>query len=758
MPQFSCTDTITHFCNTIPACYQSLDEQGVLLDVNRAWVETLGYSRDEVIGKRLIDFIAPINRNLSRRAFARMKQVGSVEGEELVLRKKSGARLFCKVFGTVEYGEDGSFLRTHCILQDVTSEKELSQAYARSKSEFRALLDATGNEAALIEPNGTIQAVNAAMARHLGRPPRETPGLNLFSFLPPDSFDDRTQAVATVVTTGKPLQFCDHEDGRYLEHSLEPVHDDTGRVCSVAIHVFDITDQKQMLENQRISEARYRRLFQNESDAILIFRLEDQQIIDANPAAQKLFGYSMHELLRMKMHQLSSAPEASRQRISRLGENQRPLTQRSYRKKDGTIFPAELSAAGYRIAGTPIRCAIIRDISERLRQERELLDAKQRAEAANRSKSSFLATMSHEIRTPLNGIMGMLQILSDSGLSPEQSRFTELALTSSRNLLQLLSDILDLSKVEAEKLELISETFCLPELLNSVRESFAISLREKPVRLRTTIAPGVPQQLQGDPGRIRQILFNLIGNAVKFTVIGEISVEASLLPSPKSNRSRLLFTVADTGIGIPTDKVEQIFSPFTQVDGTLAREYDGAGLGLSIVNRLVKLMNGTVTIDTAEGKGTAISFTLEVERPSSGTSELQVPQKLRPLAGKGTILVAEDNRVNCIVLQHMLRKHGFEVLCVGTGKEAITLLESTRVDCVLMDIQMPEMDGLEATRVIREQLNMTLPIIAVTAHAMIDDEARFAAAGMDGRITKPVDKEELLEMLSNLFPAPSAGV
>jgi len=758
MPQFTCTDTIIHFCNTIPACYQSLDEQGRVLDVNRSWVETLGYSRDEVIGKRLLEVIAPFNRNLSRQAFAKMKQKGSVEGAELVLQKKSGACLFCKVFGTIEYTEDGTFARTHCILQDITTEKEHSQAYAQSKSEFRALLDSTGNEAALIEPNGTIQAVNTAMGRYLGLPPRETPGLNIFSFLSQDSFEIRTKTIATVAATGIPLQFCDHENGRYLEHSLEPVHDDTGRVRSVAIHVCDITDQKQILDKQRTSEARYRRLFQNESDAILIFRLADQQIIDANPAAQKLFGYSRQELLQLKMHQLSSDPEASRQRISRLGERQRPLSQRNYRKKDGTVFPAELSATGYRIGGTPIRCAIIRDISERVRQEQELLDAKQRAEAANRSKSAFLATMSHEIRTPLNGIMGMLQILSDSGLSPEQSRFTDLALTSSRNLLQLLSDILDLSKVEAGRLELVTETFSLQELLDSIRESFAISLQGKSVSLRTTTAPDVPQLLLGDPGRIRQILFNLIGNAVKFTVAGEISVEVSRLPTPDRTTSRLLFTVADTGFGNPAQKIEQIFSPFTQVDGTLAREYDGAGLGLSIVNRLVKLMNGTVTIDSVEDHGTSISFTLEMDRPLVEPSPLPTPQKLRPLSRKGTILVAEDNRVNSMVLQHMLQKRGFEVRCVDTGKEAIALLQSVRVDCILMDIQMPEMDGLEATRIIRQKLNMKVPIIAVTAHAMLEDEARFVAAGMDGRISKPLDEKELLTMLSDLLPAPSVPV
>ncbi len=407
--------------------------------------------------------------------------------------------------------------------------------------------------------------------------------------------------------------------------------------------------------------------------------------------------------------------------------------------------------------GTPIkRIGAIQDITGRKQIEAELKAAIQEAETASRVKSEFLANMSHELRTPLNGAMGMLQLLAMDELSPEHRDYVETALASCRSLTQLLGDILDLSKVEAGKLELVTEGFCLSELLASVRETFGLLAADKDIRLECRIDPDVPPCVEGDPVRLRQILFNLVGNALKFTDEGSVTVDVACLEIVPSERCRLLFSVADTGIGIPDDTVEAMFGAFVQGDGAHTRKYQGTGLGLHIVKRLADLMGGNISVESGISQGTTIHFSVGFDLAGDGQGTCFVTENgTIPGVAAKHVLVVEDERTNRLGLCKFLQRMGHSVEWATNGMEALQKLAQGDFDMILMDIQMPIMTGLEATSRIRATESLghkrDIPIVALTAHAMSGDREAFLQAGMNDYLSKPIDMVELKRVLARVF-------
>jgi signal transduction histidine kinase len=392
---------------------------------------------------------------------------------------------------------------------------------------------------------------------------------------------------------------------------------------------------------------------------------------------------------------------------------------------------------------------------DRMAQERQiavdaLRAAKDAAEDASRSKSEFLANMSHEIRTPLNGVLSMLQLLESSRPSAEQREYVETAIRSTNRLTRLLSDILDLSRIESNKLVIQEESFAVADVRQSILDIFEGPAREKGVRLEMRVDPRIPAHLFGDEARLRQILFNLVGNAVKFTPKGQVAVDFVLVSAAGESTCQIRFTVQDSGVGIPSERLKDIFEPFIQVDGSCVRTHQGAGLGLAIVRRLVDLMHGQLQIESTQGEGTVVGVTLPFAIGSVTHARPQRSGVERDLGGRRFLLV-EDDSVNRMAMERILGKLGCEVISAGNGLEAVEVLKRKKVDLVFMDVQMPVMDGMEATRIIREELGLDVPIVAMTAYAMAGDRERFLKGGMDSYISKPVDMARLKETVNSIL-------
>ena len=494
------------------------------------------------------------------------------------------------------------------------------------------------------------------------------------------------------------------------------------------------------------SEGRYSDVVQNAP--VGIFRsTRDGRYLAANPALAAIYGFdSPEEMMRevghigRDLHVDPARREEFAAHLERHGVVQD--FEARVRRRDGAVIWTVRNARAVRAQDGSITCfdGFVTDITARKQSEEDLRRVSETARSASRAKSQFLANMSHEIRTPLNGILGMTELTLATELDEEQRSQLEMVRDSGRSLLRVLNDVLDFSKIEAGQLELRDEDFVLEPMLRSALQVFEAEMRQRGLTLRLDLGPDVPRAVRGDAGRLRQVLVNLMGNAVKFTETGGVIVTVEHVPELPGLR----FSVEDTGCGIGADQLERVFETFTQVDGSLTRRYQGTGLGLAISRRLVEMMGGVVSMRSQEGTGTTVIFTVRVESAflvEEGGDATSAP---RPPAM--SVLVAEDNAVNRLYAKRLLENEGHTVTTVVTGVEALEILGRESFQCLLLDVQMPEMDGLEVTRRIRmgqDGLPRDQHIVAMTAHAMKGDREVFLEVGMDDYVAKPVDPDAL---------------
>ena len=512
------------------------------------------------------------------------------------------------------------------------------------------------------------------------------------------------------------------------------------------------------------SEKKYRTLFEQAADGIILVDVKTGNLVDFNDKAHESLGYTREEFknLRVSDFRVIESPQEIQNNLKKIIKDEPDIFEVKHKTKDGKIRNILVSSRIISINEKNYTQAIHRDITRRKQDEIKLEKAKNAAEAANRAKSEFLANMSHEIRTPMNAILGFTELLESQIRDKKQKQYLSSIAASGQMLLSLINDILDLSKIEAGKLKLQYNAVNLCIMFNEIKQIFSQKVKEKRLNFKIDIDPSLPDRLLLDGIRLRQILFNLVGNAVKFTEKGYIKLLAGRLAgklSEKKYRNSIAFSfsVKDSGIGIPENQKNLIFQTFTQLDNQDAAKYGGAGLGLAITKRLVKMMGGKITVESELNKGS--TFKVILNNVKLAPSSTKLPKKQEKINidlikfKKAQILIADDIYYNRVLIKEFLKSTDLNFIDAENGEQAINLSKHHKPDLILMDIKMPVMDGNEATQILKKDKNLkTIPVIAITASVMKGSENKILRTGYDAFVSKPVNKDNLIRTLMSFLP------
>ena len=663
--------------------------------------------------------------------------------------------------------EDGSRIFTGIIL-DITEKKLAERKLEEQRRFYEDILNQIPADIAVFDANHTYLFLNPVAIKDpelrkwfIGKRDED------YCLLKnkPMSIAEGRRATFDRVVKSKKLSFWEEKltgaDGKpeYHLRNMYPVLDEKGEIKLVIGYGMNITERKNIEEKLKVNEKRYRDLF-NYSQALICTHDLNGVILSVNPAICEALGYTSEELLGKNL--ISFIPPKEQdffqpEYLAKIIAEERVNGVFRVMKKDGSkLF---LLYQNYKVKEEGLEPYVIgfsQDITERVKAENELVLAKKMTDEASYAKEIFLANMSHEIRTPMSGILGVAGLLAKTNLDKQQRNYAKLITESANNLLVIVNDVLDIEKIASGKFEFESMHFKISEKITTTIQSFQYKAEEKGLNL--DFINNLPNDLilLGDPYRLSQVLNNLLSNALKFTQEGKIIITAGLLEKD-DHKVTIQFSVKDTGIGIPDDRLTIIFDPFVQASTDTTRKYGGTGLGLSICKNLVEMQGGSITAHSEENIGTTFTFTIPYTIGSVDllAEELKVEVNFSDM-GKKRILVAEDVELNQFLAKHILESWGFSVDIANNGKEAVESVQQKHYDLILMDIQMPEMDGIVATQTIRKLANevvASIPIIALTANALKGDDQRYLNAGMNDYITKPYTEERLYKVISKYLKA-----
>jgi len=757
--------------STAEAIY-GIDLQDNCTFVNPSCLRMLGYSdQQQLLGKNMHELIHhsyPDGRSLPLDACNVYQVIHDGQG------RHADNEVFWRADGTsipVEYWSypqivNGELSGVVVTFNDITERKKAEAALREKTSLLSGLLTSIPDIVFFKDKQGVYLGCNPEFSRFVGKDTSQIIGTTDYDQFSKEIADFFLKQDRMMMDKGEPRhndEWIQYPDGsRILVETLKaPLRDADGQTIGLLGVSRDITERRRIEDSLRESEGRLQNIMESVQAGIIIIDPETHTIVDVNQSAIRMIGALKEKIIGSTCHQYVCPAEKGNCPITDLGydiEN----AERILLRADGVKIPILKTVVSITLGGKKHLLETFIDITQRKRAEEELRLAKEMAEAATRAKSEFLASMSHEIRTPMNAIIGMADLLLDSPLTTEQMKYVEVFRHAGENLLHIINDILDFSKLEAGQVSLESITFSLRDLLKGIVDMMTFMATEKEIGLSWTVARDVDDDLLGDPVRLRQILLNLVGNAIKFTDAGNIHITVDQAekrtadPAPSPDAVCLHFTVKDTGIGIAPEVIDTIFDKFTQADSSMSRKFGGSGLGLAISSELVMLMAGKLWVESTVGAGSTFHFTASLKKSRQATADTgegrarMVPDAAtdgteRPLK----ILLVEDNQDNRLLLQSYLKKLPHAVEVALNGQEAVDKIRNGKqYDIILMDIQMPVMDGYAATRHIRdwEKDNQRQPtiIVALTAHALKDDEKKSLAAGFDGHLTKPIRKKDFL--------------
>ncbi|PZD97343.1 hybrid sensor histidine kinase/response regulator [Paenibacillus sambharensis] len=735
----------------------------------------LGYEPEEIIGLAAFDLIHPEDQD-SIREFLVLNQQAQQEKGICRVRRKDGTYVWLETTSRSIKNEKGQIEEIISISRDITERRKADKLLQESQQRYKSLFDHNTAAVYSMKLNGDYETANPNLEKLTGYSLDELIGMYWGPIVDPKDLP-KTLYHFGLATKGQPQSYdltIIHKNGHPIEINSTniPIVVD-GEVVGVFGISYDITERKRYIAQIEKLSNEYNLILSAVSEGIIGFNAEGSPTF-MNPAAAGMFGYPDGEVTGLSHEGLlrQIAPVGS---LLQLEESQilnAIVSGRVYRhseavfwRRDGSSFLVDYQVTPI-IDKSEVRGAVVvfRDITS----EKEILRAKESAERADQAKSEFLAVMSHEIRTPMNGIMGMADLMADTELTEEQSSYMETILASCGSLLRILNEILDFSKLEAGKMDLSFERVDIRKVIAEIMELFSPRAAEKGISFTCHIDDNLPHLIIGDEGRFRQVLVNLVGNAIKFTEQGSVSITAFMKTGRDQTAEFLSVYVEDTGIGIPADKQELLFQSFSQLHPSLNRKYGGTGLGLAICKKLVELMGGVIGVDSREDLGSVFYFTLPLTLAADDVHPHNAADIIRSdrsdknaeqiLAYTTTdtqsvdsprILVADDNEVNRTLMVKLLQKNGLQAQLAVNGREAVQASERELYDLIFMDLQMPELSGYEAAAAILSRERTKQPvIIAVTAFAREEDRQACLRTGMKDYISKPVLASEVTRVLN----------